>query len=139
MVTHQCARFSVNPMRSHEQAVIQIGRYFLSTKEKGTIYKPDPLQGIEVFADADFAGGWVRADAMNAENVYSRTGYAIFYAGCPIFWQSKRQAEMALSTAEAEYIAISQALREGDNSYDKSDERDECDFPSLSTSSKICP
>ena len=43
MATHQCARFSVNPMRSHEQAVIRIGRYLLSTKEKGMIYKPDAL------------------------------------------------------------------------------------------------
>jgi hypothetical protein len=43
MATDQCARFSVNPMRSHEQAVIRIGRYLLSTKEKGMIYKPDAL------------------------------------------------------------------------------------------------
>jgi hypothetical protein len=76
------------------------------------IYKPDALQGIEVFVDADFAGGWNPEDAMNAENIYSRTGYVIFYAGCPIFWQSKLQTKKALSTAEAEYIALSQALRE---------------------------
>jgi hypothetical protein len=71
-------------MRSHEQAVIRIGRYLLSTKEKGMIYKPDALRGIEVFVDADFAGGWDPADALNAENVYSRTGYLISYAGCPV-------------------------------------------------------
>jgi hypothetical protein len=29
-----------------------------------------------------------------------------------MFWQSKLQTEIALSTAEAEYIALSQALRE---------------------------
>ena len=34
------------------------------------------------------------------------------YAGCPIFWASKLQTEIALSTAEAEYIAFSQVLRE---------------------------
>jgi hypothetical protein len=59
-----------------------------------------------------FAGGWDPADVLNAENVYSHTGYVIFYAGCPIFWQRKLQTEIALSTAEAEYIALSQALRE---------------------------
>ncbi len=42
----------------------------------------------------------------------SRTGYVICYAGCPIGWCSKLQTEIALSTAEAEYIALSQALRE---------------------------
>jgi len=88
IATHQCARFSVESMRSHEQAVMRIGRYFLSTKEKGMIYHPDSDRGIEVFVDADFAGGWNPEDALNADNVYSRTSYVICYAGCPIFWQS---------------------------------------------------
>ncbi|KAL7517056.1 hypothetical protein ACHAWF_000103 [Thalassiosira exigua] len=42
----------------------------------------------------------------------SRTGFIIMFANCPIFWVSKLQTEIALSTAEAEYIALSQALRE---------------------------
>jgi len=62
--------------------------------------------------DADFAGGWSSADTDDAENVMSRTGYVIMYANCPIFWASKLQTKIALSTAEAEYIALSQALRE---------------------------
>jgi hypothetical protein len=49
---------------------------------------------------------------MNADNIYSRTGYVIQFAGCPIYWQSKLQTEIVLSTAEAEYIALSQALKE---------------------------
>ncbi len=112
MVVHQCAKFSTNPMHSHEQAVMRIGRYLLSTREKGMIYKPDLTKGIEVYVDADFAGGWDPADSMNADNIYSRTGYVIRYAGCPIYWQSKLQTEIVLSTAEVEYIALSQALRE---------------------------
>ena len=42
----------------------------------------------------------------------SRTGYIIMYANCPIHFVNKLQTEIALSTAEAEYIALSQALRE---------------------------
>mmetsp|Transcript_7052 Transcript_7052/g.10107 ORF Transcript_7052/g.10107 Transcript_7052/m.10107 type:complete len:112 (+) Transcript_7052:586-921(+) len=34
------------------------------------------------------------------------------FAGCPVMWSSKLQTEIALSTAEAEYIALSQAMRE---------------------------
>jgi hypothetical protein len=34
------------------------------------------------------------------------------YAGCPLVWVSKLQAEVALSTTEKEYIALSQAMRE---------------------------
>ena len=34
------------------------------------------------------------------------------YAGCPLIWGSKLQSYIALITAEAEYIALSQLLRE---------------------------
>ena len=34
------------------------------------------------------------------------------FAGCPILWTSRVQSEVALSTAESEYIAISHATRE---------------------------
>ena len=34
------------------------------------------------------------------------------YAGCPILWCLKLQTEIALSMAEAEYIALSQAMRQ---------------------------
>ena len=36
----------------------------------------------------------------------------IMYAKCPIYWRILLQTEIALSTAEAEYIALSSALRE---------------------------
>ena len=42
----------------------------------------------------------------------SRTGYIIMYAGCPVVWCSKLQTEIALSTMEAKYIALSQAMQE---------------------------
>ena len=42
----------------------------------------------------------------------SRTGYAILYANCPIIWSSKLQSEITLSTTEAEYVALSQSLRD---------------------------
>ena len=42
----------------------------------------------------------------------SRTGYVIFYADCPVVYISKLQTEIALSTAESEYIALSQAMRD---------------------------
>ena len=41
-----------------------------------------------------------------------RTGYVIYYANCPVIWTSKLQTEIALSTAESEYIALSQSMRE---------------------------
>ena len=109
---HQCARFSIDPKRSHERAITRIGRYLLTSRDRGIIYKPDMNRGLECYVDADFAGSWQKADAESADAVMSRTGYVLMYAGCPIHWVSKLQTEIALSTAEAEYIALSQALRE---------------------------
>ena len=112
MAVHQNARFCNEPMLSNEKAVPRIGNYLLGTRTRGIVYKPDKSKGLECYVDADFAGGWSQADAENAENVMSRTGYIIMYANCPIHFVSKLQTEIALSTAEAEYIALSQALRE---------------------------
>jgi hypothetical protein len=52
------------------------------------IYAPDPKRGLEVWVDADFASGWDSSEANNADNVYSCTAFVIYYAGCPVFWQS---------------------------------------------------
>jgi hypothetical protein len=112
MAVHQTAHFSIKPMRSHELAIMQIGRYLCDNPEGGIIYKVDRTKGLEVYADADFAGGWSTADSENADCVLSQTGFVICYANCPVIWCSKLQTEIALSTAEAEYIAMSHALRE---------------------------
>jgi hypothetical protein len=88
------------------------GRYLCNNCERGVIYKVDKSKGIEVYVDADFTSGWVSADADNADNVLSRTGSVICYAIYPLIWCSKLQTEIALSTAEVEYIAMSHALQD---------------------------
>ena len=112
MAVHQCARFSIDPRLSHERAVKRIARYLLGNKTRGIKFKPDKSKGIQCYVDADFAGGWNKEDPNNAESVLSRTGYIVFYAGCPMLWASRMQTEIALSTAESEYIACSTALRD---------------------------
>ncbi len=112
MAVHQTAHFSVNPMQSHELAIMLIGWYLCDNAERGIIYKVDKSKGLEVYVDADFAGGWSVADSENADNVLSRTGFVICYANCSIIWCSKLQTKITFSTAEAEYIAMSHVLRE---------------------------
>jgi hypothetical protein len=71
MAVHQCARFNAYPMLCNEKAVKRIARYLLSSSDKGIHYKPDKSQGLEVYVDADFAGGWSSGDYHNPECVLS--------------------------------------------------------------------
>jgi Reverse transcriptase (RNA-dependent DNA polymerase) len=98
MAVHQCARFTHFPKKSHKEAIMRICRYLKGTKTRGLIFKPE--------------------DEMNAEDhqdpvcVRSRTGYCLTLDSCPVLWVSKLQTEIALSTVEAEYIALSQSMRD---------------------------
>ena len=42
----------------------------------------------------------------------TRSGYVILFAGYLILWASKLQTQIAISTTEDEYIAMSQSLRD---------------------------
>ena len=110
METHQCARFNNDPHLSHERSVKRVGGYLLDTRDKGMIYRPDITRGLECYVDADFAGVWKDGNHDSPESVLSRTGFVIMYAGCPITWGSKLQTEIAMSTTESEYIALSSAM-----------------------------
>ena len=109
---HNCARFCENPKMSHEKAVKRIIRYLKRTKDEGITMVVDQQKGIECFVDANFAGDYVKETSTNARDCLSRTVYVIKYAGCPISWISKLPSTIALSTTEAEYIALSTAARE---------------------------
>jgi hypothetical protein len=65
-----------------------------------------------MYVDADFAGRWHKEYSHLRDSVLSRTGFVITFCGCPVTWGSKLQSEIALSTTESEYIALSSATRE---------------------------
>ncbi len=111
---HQCARFQINPKKAHENAVIRIGRYLIGTRTKGIHFTPDKeaLDSLQCYVDADFAGNYSKETNQDPNSCKSRTGCVIKYAGCPVHWFSRLQTEIALSTTEAEYIALSTAARE---------------------------
>ena len=57
--------------------------------------------------------GYVDADwASSVDDRRSYTGYAFALAGGPVSWESKKQRTIALSSTEAEYMALSEACRE---------------------------
>jgi Reverse transcriptase (RNA-dependent DNA polymerase) len=107
----QVARFSHNPKKSHASAIKSIIRYLNRTSDKGMIIKPTGNLAIDCYVDADFAGLHGRDPDRSPSSAKSRTGYIITLGGCPIVWKSHLQSEITLSTLEAEYSALSSAMR----------------------------
>ena len=66
---------------------------------------------IDCYVDSDFAGLWKIDNPQDSQSAQSRTGYLVELGGSPLLWASKMQTEVASSTCEAEYIALSTAMR----------------------------
>ncbi len=77
------------------------------TLDKGLILRPSDDLKIDYYPDADFAGLWNRNGKNDPHCVQSQTGYVMCVSKFPVLWTSKLQTEIALSTMEAEYVALS--------------------------------
>ena len=107
---HQYAWLSHRPMKYHEDAMKRIVRYLTGTKERGLLFEPREDIVLEAYADVDFAGLWNVEDPQDPTCVKSRTGYIIQLGGAPVVRKSKLQTLVAVSTMEAEYIALSMCM-----------------------------
>ena len=107
----QVARFSSNPKASHAKAIKTIVRYLAGTRHEGTIMRPAGGLSLDLYVDADFCSLHGVEDSRDPISAKSRTGYMIFLAGCPLLWKSQLQTHVSLSTLEAEYSALSYALK----------------------------
>lgn len=91
---------------NHWKQLKCILKYLKCTKNYGLILSKSVANEntIETFVDADFAN--------NVNDRKSVSGFVIKVFNNTVFWKSKKQTVVSLSTAEAEYIAMSAALTE---------------------------
>jgi hypothetical protein len=90
-----CARFQADPKEVHLRVVKRIMRYLVYTPKFGIWYpKRSSLIG---YSDADWAGCKIDRKITS--------GTCQFLGRSLVSWASKKQNYVALSTAEAEYIA----------------------------------
>ena len=83
--------------------VLQIFKYINQTKDYYLQYKRDG--NLNGYTDSDFAG-----DIINSK---STSGNIYFLASGPVLWMSRQQQCVSRSTAEAEYVALSEAVANG--------------------------
>jgi hypothetical protein len=92
-----CARFQANPKECHLMAVKRILRYLVFTPYLGLWYPKGSTFNLLGYSDSDYAG--CKVDRK------STSGTCQFLGRSLVSWSSKKQNSVALSTAEAEYVA----------------------------------
>lgn len=93
-----------NPGPDHIQLVKQIFRYIAGTLTTGLTFTADSPDELVGYTDSDWAG--------TVDGRKSSGGYIWMLSGCPISHQSRQQPTVALSSCEAEYMAITEAGKE---------------------------
>jgi hypothetical protein len=102
------ARFSKNPGIQHWNAIIQILRYLQGTRNlvlqlNGSSFREITNLSTLAYADADWG--------TELDTRRSRSGYTLYLLNSLVVWSSKLQSNIALSSTEAEYIALSSCVR----------------------------
>ena len=95
------------PAPVHLKEMYKLIRFVLSTKVYGLkfeLMKDKKKWALKALSDSDFAS--------DKETGISIFGYIIYFCGIPIAWRSKGMKNVVLSTTEAEYMALCEAVKE---------------------------
>jgi hypothetical protein len=106
--TNIVARHMSNPSQADMTKVRRIFKYLANARHHGLVYTSNQhhagVAKIHAYSDADWAG-----DITDRK---STTGYCTFMNDNLISWTTKKQSTVALSSCEAEYMAISDVVKE---------------------------
>ncbi|TPX42459.1 DNA-directed DNA polymerase, partial [Chytriomyces confervae] len=121
--------FTVNTLAQHQldcrehdwKALLRALRYLKGTHDLGLYYRPEcnPIATLHT-SDKDFLDDFkwfyphAHADASYAQEAgrKSRSGHVFLMAGAAVTWYCKKQPVVALSSTEAEYYSLSEAVKE---------------------------
>ena len=98
------SQFSANPSQEHLDKALYILRYLVGTQDYSIVYDGEKSEGLQAFTDSDWA-----ADLIKRR---STMGYFVTLASSVVCWQSCLQKTVALSSTEAEYMALSDTCRQ---------------------------
>lgn len=104
----QLCRYTAAPCQHHMQAAQDVFRYLRDTPNRCLLFgrrqHPNSSPRLEIFTDSDWASD--RSDRK------STTGCVVRFNNDIINWLSKKQKSVAVSTAEAEYMAMAEGVKE---------------------------
>jgi hypothetical protein len=93
-----CARFQANPKKCHLIIIKRVFKYLVHTPNLGLWYPKGSTFDLLGYSDSDYAGCKVDRKCT--------IGTCQFLGRSLVSWSSKKQNLVALSTAEAEYVAV---------------------------------
>ena len=100
------SQFMKNPRKEHWVGVKRILRYIRGTLDFGLRFCAKDSDDFVLlgYSDSDWAGC--------VDSRKSTSGQIFLLGGCAISWRSKKQSIVALSSTEAEYVALCEAAQE---------------------------
>ena len=98
-----CARYVQAPRQAHLEAAKRILRFLYHTREQPLVYTLCDDIAIRAFVDSSWGN--------DIDTRRSRFGYAIYVGKCLVAWCSKLHPALAMSSAEAEYTAATEAVK----------------------------
>lgn len=99
------SRYQSNPGEAQWTAAKNILKYLNRTKEYNLVYGGQEELDMIGYTDASFQ--------TDKDDFRSQSGYVFCLNGGAVSWKSSKQSTIADSTTEAEYIAASEAAKEG--------------------------
>ena len=100
----ELSRFLSNPSHAHMRQADRLLHYLHLTRTIGQTYDASVGQELLSYSDADWAG--------QVDNRRSTSGRVHMLNGSALMWTSRQQRCVSLSTAAAEYVALSEAGRD---------------------------
>ena len=97
------SKFSSKPSEAHLTAVKRIYRYVKGSLDVTLKYKKSGDAQLVGYTDVNYAD--------DLDDRHSTSGNLFLMSGGPVSWFSKKQPIVTLSTAEAEYVALSTATQ----------------------------
>jgi len=117
--------YAANTLASHQMdprvcdwnALVHLLKYLKGTHDLGIFYSKKEDDDVGFIEDMDLIESLypeIYGDASFAEEEgrKSRSGYVFVMGGGAIFWYSKKQPVVSISTTEAEYYALSETVKE---------------------------
>ena len=97
------------PTEAAQKEMLRGIKYVLDTKDQDLKLFPKKVNQkkaweLVCFSDSDYAG--------NPDSCRSVSGYVLFAMGVPIVWQSQGQKSVTLSSSKAEWIAMSEVVKD---------------------------